>query len=116
MSEAVRVGGDESPTHDFDLFRLPSLKVKDIGRWREHALCKSMGTLFFFGEQGRGKERLRKKQKESAIAVCRACPVRKECFNFAKQNDERNGVWGGIDFSVNNKEPISNRVIPDSID
>lgn len=114
MSEALEVGGDESPT--YDLCRLPTVKFADDGLWRDHALCKSMGTLTFFGEMGKGIEAQRRIRKKRAVAICRACTVRKECFNYAKQNDERYGIWGGIDFTVSSKRPLSMRVIPDSID
>ncbi len=30
-----------------------------------------------------------------AKAVCRACPVRRECLDWAVEANERAGVWGG---------------------
>jgi Transcription factor WhiB len=37
--------------------------------------------------------RIRKRAK----AFCGPCPVRKECLQWALQNDEQWGVWGGLD-------------------
>ncbi|HEX6523076.1 MAG TPA: WhiB family transcriptional regulator [Streptosporangiaceae bacterium] len=32
-----------------------------------------------------------------AKQICRRCPVRAECLAFATSNDERFGIWGGLD-------------------
>ena len=32
-----------------------------------------------------------------AKAVCRSCPERLACLQWALDNDERHGVWGGLD-------------------
>jgi WhiB family redox-sensing transcriptional regulator len=32
---------------------------------------------------------------EEAKAICRGCPVRETCLEFALVNRERDGVWGG---------------------
>lgn len=34
--------------------------------------------------------------EETAVGVCRACPVRAECLQYALAADERFGVWGGL--------------------
>lgn len=39
-------------------------------------------------------ERDKAKTKE-ALEVCKHCPVRKECFKYAMDNQEGYGVWGG---------------------
>lgn len=38
-----------------------------------------------------GKRRLTPEQED-----CFACPVREECLQFALENDEGYGVWGGL--------------------
>lgn len=32
---------------------------------------------------------------DQACAICRACPVRRDCLTDALAHDERHGVWGG---------------------
>ena len=32
-------------------------------------------------------------------ALCFGCPAIRECYNFALDNDEEYGVWGGIIFT-----------------
>ena len=31
-----------------------------------------------------------------AIKLCKACPVRQLCLEYALVNDERHGIWGGL--------------------
>jgi hypothetical protein len=51
------------------------------------ALCKGQDPVLWFpGAGGSMKE---------AKAVCRACPARVLCLEWAVQADERAGVWGG---------------------
>jgi WhiB family redox-sensing transcriptional regulator len=33
-------------------------------------------------------------------ALCAGCPLLKLCYDFAVANDERHGIWGGIDFGA----------------
>jgi len=32
----------------------------------------------------------------SAISLCKICPVRSLCLEFALVNDEKHGIWGGV--------------------
>ena len=34
---------------------------------------------------------------DQAKAICASCPVRAECLALARANEERFGVWGGVD-------------------
>ncbi len=33
-------------------------------------------------------------------ALCAGCPLLKQCYDFAVANDEKHGIWGGIDFGA----------------
>ena len=57
--------------------------------WQQHALCAQTDPEAFFPEKG-GSTR-------EAKAVCQACQVREECLEYALANDERFGIWGGLD-------------------
>ena len=37
-------------------------------------------------------------------ALCYGCPIIKQCYDFALANNERYGVWGGIDFGTIDNE------------
>ncbi|MEJ5919216.1 MULTISPECIES: WhiB family transcriptional regulator [unclassified Corynebacterium] len=56
--------------------------------WQEQALCAQTDPEAFFPEKG-GSTR-------EAKRICRACGVRDECLEFALENDERFGIWGGL--------------------
>jgi hypothetical protein len=71
-------------------------------------------TPIFFTENAQ-RNNTRAMMVEQAQALCSKCTVRKECFNFAKQNDMRNGVWGGVDFFVSTNSPRK-FPFPDSVE
>ncbi|OON81808.1 WhiB family transcriptional regulator [Streptomyces tsukubensis] len=52
------------------------------------ALCAQVGSEFFFPEPG--------SSVSDAKRVCRACGMRAACLEYALDNDERFGVWGGL--------------------
>lgn len=72
---------------------ISSLSPDDAGlsldpmEWRERSLCAQTDPEAFFPEKG-GSTR-------EAKAVCKACEVHSECLDWALENDERFGVWGG---------------------
>jgi len=78
---------------------LPSPKYVDDGRWRDSASCRSEGNDVFFFAMRRGESpKAIREHIEHAISICTTCEVRLPCLNFAIRNDERYGVWGGVDF------------------
>ncbi len=56
--------------------------------WQVDALCAQTDPEAFFPEKG-GSTR-------DAKRVCSSCEVRSECLEYALQNDERFGIWGGL--------------------
>lgn len=71
--------------------RHPALKVdnayaQDQG-WREDALCAEVGLDLFYPERG-GSTRL-------GQIVCAKCDVRSQCLDYALNNEEKHGIWGG---------------------
>jgi len=72
-------------TQDFD--RIPLEDAEELG-WQEKALCAETDPEAFFPEKG-GSTREAKK-------VCMGCEVRVECLDYALENDERFGIWGGL--------------------
>ncbi|HZR48714.1 MAG TPA: WhiB family transcriptional regulator [Streptosporangiaceae bacterium] len=60
-----------------------------LGQWAQHAVCADTDSeIFFPAHDDPGTE---------AKQICRRCPVRRECLAFAITNDERFGIWGGLD-------------------
>jgi len=56
--------------------------------WQAEALCAQTDPEAFFPEKG-GSTRDAKK-------ICTTCEVKGECLEYALQNDERFGIWGGL--------------------
>ncbi|MET7361732.1 WhiB family transcriptional regulator [Streptomyces sp. NPDC005562] len=56
--------------------------------WQEQALCAQTGADFFFPEPG--------SSVREAKDICRMCEMRTACLEYALNNDERFGVWGGL--------------------
>jgi WhiB family redox-sensing transcriptional regulator len=61
---------------------------EDESGWQDRAVCAQTDPDAFFPEKG-GSTR-------EAKRVCRACEVRAECLEYALDNDERFGIWGGL--------------------
>lgn len=55
--------------------------------WQRDALCSQTDPEAFFPEKG-GSTR-------DAKRVCISCDVRDQCLQYALENDERFGIWGG---------------------
>jgi len=56
--------------------------------WQSDSLCAQTDPEAFFPEKG-GSTRDAKK-------ICASCEVRTRCLEYALQNDERFGIWGGL--------------------
>lgn len=56
--------------------------------WQDQALCAQTGAEFFFPEPG--------SSVREAKRICGMCAMRSACLEYALNNDERFGVWGGL--------------------
>jgi WhiB family redox-sensing transcriptional regulator len=56
--------------------------------WQTDSLCAQTDPEAFFPEKG-GSTRDAKK-------ICSSCEVRSQCLQYALENDERFGIWGGL--------------------
>jgi len=73
-----------------DVLRLVDVDGPEEGAlaWQDRALCAQTDPEAFFPEKG-GSTR-------EAKRVCTSCEVRAECLEYALENDERFGIWGGL--------------------
>ncbi|MDX3308832.1 WhiB family transcriptional regulator [Streptomyces sp. NPDC054884] len=60
--------------------------------WRQHAACRREDPDLFFPIGTSGPALM---QEEQAKTVCRRCPVREACLEWAMETDQTLGVWGG---------------------
>jgi WhiB family transcriptional regulator, redox-sensing transcriptional regulator len=68
--------------------RRPVTDDDDALAWQTDSLCAQTDPEAFFPEKG-GSTRDAKK-------ICTSCEVRSQCLEYALQNDERFGIWGGL--------------------
>ena len=61
--------------------------------WRGRAICRDTDPDLFFPVGTTGQALL---QIAKAKEVCGECPVSTQCLEYALQNDERFGIWGGL--------------------
>ncbi|MCC3655824.1 WhiB family transcriptional regulator [Streptomyces sp. S07_1.15] len=61
--------------------------------WRERGACREEDPELFFPIGNTGPALL---QIEEAKAVCRRCPVMETCLQWALENGDDFGVWGGL--------------------
>ena len=73
--------------HELLLMPLQDGVYEELG-WQERSLCAQTDPEAFFPEKG-GSTR-------EAKRVCASCDVRVECLEYALENDERFGIWGGM--------------------
>lgn len=69
--------------------------------WQDEAACRQVGTDLFFPASGDTSAR--------AKAICKDCPVRVKCLEYALRTGQTYGVWGGLTTQERNQlgaEPI----------
>lgn len=71
------------------------------GVWAIHAACRGSSGVHFPDAPVNTFEYNR--QVAVAQVMCRGCPVQDQCFDLAVRNREREGVWGGEDFSIRSR-------------
>ncbi|MGI8685011.1 MAG: WhiB family transcriptional regulator [Acidimicrobiales bacterium] len=61
-------------------------------QWRGRAACLASDPVLFFpvGSSGAAIEEIQR-----AKVVCRSCPVREQCLEYALETNQESGIWGG---------------------
>ncbi|WP_304440510.1 MULTISPECIES: WhiB family transcriptional regulator [unclassified Mycobacterium] len=65
-----------------------ALKVK-MPSWVDDAICAQIDPEVFFPETGQHTTH------RAAKRICRGCPVKQDCLDWALTNGELYGIWGG---------------------
>lgn len=69
-----------------------SLADPSFHPWMTHGACTQLDPDMFFPPKGDWHA------GERAKNVCEtACPVREQCLQYALNNQEAHGIWGGTD-------------------
>ena len=62
-------------------------KILQPVEWQSEAACNDVDPEIFFPERGGSSK--------AARAVCGQCEVRTQCLEYALNNKEQFGIWGG---------------------
>ena len=65
--------------------------------WRADAACRDADPDLFFPSVAERPE-TKDAREGRAKAICRDCPVREECLEYALRKREPWGIWGGVEF------------------
>jgi hypothetical protein len=57
--------------------------------WMKSALCAQVDTEIFYPERGDSAS------ADAARRICSLCDVKVQCLEYALDNAERYGIWGG---------------------
>ncbi|WP_241199264.1 MULTISPECIES: WhiB family transcriptional regulator [Rhodococcus] len=58
------------------------------------AHCRTLGDYLFFAPPSETPRNYLRRER-AAKRTCSRCPVRLQCLNFALENHESDGIWGG---------------------
>lgn len=56
--------------------------------WADHGSCTNADPDLFFPQPGA--------DTSYARSICRACPVRLHCLDYALESGQKHGIWGGM--------------------
>lgn len=71
--------GENDPTESF-IYERPA--------WQALGACAGIDPELFYPKRG--------ESTREAKRVCSGCPVKQECLEFAVDNSEKFGIWGGL--------------------
>lgn len=76
-------------------------ELRQIQPWRDKALCHGKSADFYkpVGEN-----------YEKAATICKVCPVKKECLDYAIDTHDRFGFWGGMTY-LERKAEANRRIL-----
>lgn len=78
----------------FDLRSIPDL---------DGALCAQIGGDLWHPEKG--------ENATAAKRICQRCPVQQACLQWALDNHERSGIWGGL--TGRERRPLKREAVAD---
>ncbi len=76
--------------------------------WQFRAACRGPETWLFFPPAHTERKDEREEREIRAKEICRRCPVRGECLDFALRTREPYGIWGGLT-EVERQEMLARR-------
>lgn len=64
--------------------------------WQTRAACRGPQAVVFYPPSTFERKEERRLREARAKDICRTCPVRVECLEYALAIREPHGIWGGL--------------------
>jgi WhiB family redox-sensing transcriptional regulator len=64
--------------------------------WQPIALCRGNHSHLFFPPSTTERKDERERREIRAKSICKVCPVRSDCLDYAMTIKEPYGIWGGL--------------------
>ena len=64
--------------------------------WQPVALCRGNHSHLFFPPSTTERKDERERREVRAKSICRMCPVKSPCLEYAMEIREPYGIWGGL--------------------
>ena len=64
--------------------------------WQLRAACRGPDSSLFFPPSHFERKDEKEERETQAKLICRTCPVKRECLDYAIRIREPHGIWGGM--------------------
>ena len=64
--------------------------------WQVRAACRGPQAVIFYPPSNFERKEERRRREAKAKDICRTCPVRADCLEYALMIREPHGIWGGL--------------------
>lgn len=64
--------------------------------WQTRAACRGPQAVVFYPPSTFERKEERRRREARAKDICRTCPVRQPCLDYALSIREPHGIWGGL--------------------
>ncbi|MFN0089559.1 MAG: WhiB family transcriptional regulator [Acidimicrobiales bacterium] len=76
--------------------------------WQPRAACRGPHAQVFFPPPRFERKDEKQARESRAKEICRSCPVRRDCLDYAISIREPHGIWGGLN-EVERKQLLMER-------
>lgn len=73
---------------------LSAMRVEEA--WQVKAACRGPQAAVFFPPSHFERKDEKLARESRAKSICRTCPVRQPCLDYAVRIREPHGIWGGL--------------------
>jgi len=70
--------------------------AQTLDSWQVRASCRGPQAEVFFPPSRAERKEEKVARERRAKEICRSCPVRKLCLEYALRIREPHGIWGGL--------------------